>query len=83
LAESQLAEKSFQEKQEQESVRRRIAELLPDADTNIAKLQALIESLTQKLVGLASQWEKRRVPLIEQYRQARKLNSSKAVSVLV
>lgn len=44
-------------------------ELLPEVDTNMAKLQAVIEASSQRLVSLLTQWEKHRAPLIEQYRQ--------------
>uniref|UniRef100_G3MM00 Coiled-coil domain-containing protein 22 homolog n=1 Tax=Amblyomma maculatum TaxID=34609 RepID=G3MM00_AMBMU len=43
--------------------------LLPNADENIAKLQAKIDAAAQKLVSLSMQWEKHRAPLIEEYRQ--------------
>lgn len=43
--------------------------LLPNADENILKLQAKIDTAAQKLVSLSMQWEKHRAPLIEEYRQ--------------
>ncbi|GFT93909.1 coiled-coil domain-containing protein 22 homolog [Nephila pilipes] len=49
--------------------------LLPDAETNIEKLQAVIEASSQRLVSLANQWEQHRVPLIDQYRELRELSS--------
>lgn len=45
-------------------------------------LQGIVDSSAQKLVTLANQWEKHRVPLIEQYRELKELNSKKEVSVL-
>ncbi|GFU96946.1 coiled-coil domain-containing protein 22 homolog [Trichonephila clavipes] len=49
--------------------------LLPDAETNIEKLQAVIDASSQRLVSLANQWEQHRVPLIDQYRELRELSS--------
>lgn len=49
--------------------------LLPDAETNIEKLQGLIDTSSQRLISLANQWEQHRVPLIEEYRQLRELSS--------
>lgn len=45
-------------------------------------LQGIVDSSAQKLVTLANQWEKHRVPLIEQYRELKELNSKMEVSVL-
>ena len=41
--------------------------------------QGIVDSSAQKLVTLANQWEKHRVPLIEQYRELKELNSKKEV----
>lgn len=49
--------------------------LLPEAETNIEKLQGLIDSSSQRLISLANQWEQHRVPLIEEYRELRELSS--------
>ncbi|CAL1291564.1 unnamed protein product [Larinioides sclopetarius] len=49
--------------------------LLPDAESNIEKLQAVIDASSQRLVSLANQWEQHRVPLIDQYRELRELSS--------
>ncbi|XP_062577497.1 coiled-coil domain-containing protein 22 homolog [Saccostrea cucullata] len=65
------------EKEESYKVKKRTLDLLPEAETNIAKLQAIIDSSAQKLVTLANQWEKHRVPLIEQFRELKQLNSLK------
>lgn len=43
--------------------------LLPDAENNMEKLQALIDASSQRLISLANQWEQHRVPLIDQYRE--------------
>ncbi|XP_052281659.1 coiled-coil domain-containing protein 22 homolog [Dreissena polymorpha] len=56
------------EKEEGYKVKKRTLDLLPDAENNIAKLQAVVDSSAQRLLTLASQWEKHRTPLIDQYR---------------
>ncbi|PSN38748.1 Coiled-coil domain-containing protein 22 [Blattella germanica] len=71
-------ERVVRDKEERQVVRKRTYDLLPDADANIAKLQALVESSAQKLVGLAAQWEKHRAPLLAHYRDARQRNSNRA-----
>lgn len=53
----------------QNELEHRALGLLPNAEENVAKLQANIDAAAQKLVGLSVQWEKHRAPLIEQYRQ--------------
>ncbi|XP_034246632.1 coiled-coil domain-containing protein 22 homolog [Thrips palmi] len=78
LDERDLAERALKEAEAQQTVRRKVLDLLPNADTNIEKLHAMIEATTKKLVSLASQWEEHRAPLLLKYREARKLNSSKA-----
>lgn len=78
LEERDVAERTLKEAEAQQTVRRKVLDLLPDAETNIAKLHAMIEATTKKLVSLASQWEEHRAPLLLQYREARQLNSSKA-----
>ncbi|XP_038173104.1 coiled-coil domain-containing protein 22 [Arvicola amphibius] len=51
----------------------RAVELLPDGAANLAKLQLVVESSAQRVIHLASQWEKHRVPLLAEYRHLRKL----------
>ncbi|XP_061469968.1 coiled-coil domain-containing protein 22 [Rhineura floridana] len=52
-------------------------ELLPDAENNMAKLQVVVESSAQRAIQLAVQWEKHRVPLIQEFRQLKALHDSK------
>ncbi|KAE8750456.1 hypothetical protein FOCC_FOCC002750 [Frankliniella occidentalis] len=78
LEESDIAERTLMDAEAKQAVRRKVLDLLPDPEANIAKLQAMIEASTQKLVKLATQWEEHRAPLLQQYRLARQLNSSKA-----
>ncbi|XP_013921039.1 PREDICTED: coiled-coil domain-containing protein 22 [Thamnophis sirtalis] len=65
---------------EQEQILRvkgRTVELLPDAENNMAKLQVLVESSAQRVIQLAAQWEKHRVPLIQEFRELKALHDSK------
>ncbi|XP_043936060.1 coiled-coil domain-containing protein 22 [Protopterus annectens] len=61
------------EKEDSIKVKKRTVDLLPDAENNLTKLQAVVESSAQRVVNLASQWEKHRVPLIEEYRKLKEL----------
>lgn len=65
---------------EQCVVTRRTYLLLPDASANLVELQQAVQDSADKLVGLATQWETHRAPLLQRYRQARQHNSNKAVS---
>lgn len=42
--------------------------------------QLVVESSAQRLIHLASQWEKHRVPLLAEYRHLRKLQDCREVS---
>jgi len=58
-------------------VKKQTLALLPDAESNLTKLQEVIDNSSQRLLSLATQWEKHRLPLIEQYRHMRQLNASR------
>ncbi|XP_015274946.1 PREDICTED: coiled-coil domain-containing protein 22 [Gekko japonicus] len=58
-------------------VKGRTVELLPDAENNMAKLQVVVESSAQRIIQLAAQWEKHRVPLIQEFRELKALHDSK------
>nr|CAD7262689.1 unnamed protein product [Timema shepardi] len=75
---SSAEERMFREKQERSLIKKRTYDLLPESDINLNKLQTLVETSAQKLVSLAAQWEKHRVPLLEQFRNAKEHNSNKA-----
>lgn len=66
------------EREREADIRQRTLDLLPDSAANMSKLQALLDATSEKLVTLASQWEKHRLPLIQRYREARRNFSSKA-----
>ncbi|XP_041037431.1 coiled-coil domain-containing protein 22 [Carcharodon carcharias] len=77
--ESGVLEQTNKGKEELVRVKRRTLELLPDADNNLLKLQGVIESSAQRIVNLANQWEKHRVPLIEQQRRLRAFINNREV----
>nr|XP_020648605.1 coiled-coil domain-containing protein 22 isoform X1 [Pogona vitticeps]XP_020648606.1 coiled-coil domain-containing protein 22 isoform X1 [Pogona vitticeps] len=58
-------------------VKGQTVELLPDAENNMAKLQVVVESSAQRIIQLAAQWEKHRVPLIQEFRDLKALCDSK------
>ncbi|XP_012945251.1 coiled-coil domain-containing protein 22 homolog [Aplysia californica] len=70
-------EKSAEEKKAAYTVKKRTLDLLPEAEANIGKLQAVVDSSAQRLVTLAKQWESHREPLIQQYRELRQLHSQR------
>ncbi|KAG7203758.1 hypothetical protein KM043_013782 [Ampulex compressa] len=74
----QNEEKELRTIEEQKKIKARSYDLLQDGEENIKKLEAVIEASTSKLISLANQWEKHRVPLIEKYRQERQKHSTKA-----
>ncbi|EFN71703.1 Coiled-coil domain-containing protein 22-like protein [Camponotus floridanus] len=74
----QNEEKELKINEEQKKVKARAYELLQDGPENIKKLECAIEISTNKLINLANQWEKHRVPLIMKYRQEREKHSTKA-----
>lgn len=60
------------ESQEMYKVKKKTMDLLPDADNNIAQLQAVVDASTQRLQSLHQQWEEHRTPLIEEYEKLQK-----------
>ncbi|KAM0735827.1 Coiled-coil domain-containing protein 22-like protein [Formica fusca] len=74
----QNEEKELKMNEEQKKIKARAYELLQDGPENIKKLECAIEISTNKLINLANQWEKHRVPLIMKYRQEREKHSTKA-----
>ncbi|XP_072102398.1 coiled-coil domain-containing protein 22 isoform X5 [Mobula birostris] len=71
------AEQAAAQKEELMGVKRRTLELLPDAETNLCKLQAVIEGSAQRIVKLAHQWEKHRAPLVSQLRELKEVHSNR------
>lgn len=64
------------EKDEKMQVKKKTVDLLPDADENLLKLQALVEASANRVVNLASQWEKHRAPLIDEHRRLKEICSN-------
>lgn len=77
----QNEEKELRISEEQKKIKAKAYELLQDGPENVKKLESAIEASTSKLINLANQWEKHRVPLIMKYRQEREKHSTKAVSI--
>jgi hypothetical protein len=67
-------ESGNQMKEDEVQMKRKLIDLLPDADTNIRKLEALVEASSKRLVSLANQWEKHRLPLLDEYRSLKELS---------
>nr|XP_012593619.1 coiled-coil domain-containing protein 22 isoform X2 [Microcebus murinus] len=67
------SELSTAEREQALRLKSRAVELLPDGAANLGKLQLLVESSAQRVIHLAGQWEKHRVPLLAEYRHLRKL----------
>ncbi|XP_036082655.1 coiled-coil domain-containing protein 22 isoform X1 [Rousettus aegyptiacus] len=66
-------ELSVAEREQALRLKTRAVELLPDGAANLVKLQLVVESSAQRVIHLAGQWEKHRVPLLAEYRHLRKL----------
>ncbi|EHB09463.1 Coiled-coil domain-containing protein 22 [Heterocephalus glaber] len=77
--ECQQSELSTAEREQALRLKSQAVELLPDGAANLAKLQLVVESSAQRVIHLASQWEKHRVPLLAEYRHLRKLQDCREV----
>ncbi|KAM3618241.1 uncharacterized protein V6R79_017882 [Siganus canaliculatus] len=64
------------EKEELMEVKKKTIDLLPEADSSLLNLQALVEASAKRVVNLASQWEKHRAPLIDEHRRLKEICSS-------
>ncbi|XP_053526590.1 coiled-coil domain-containing protein 22 isoform X3 [Artibeus jamaicensis] len=81
-AKCRQSELSTAEREQALRLKSRAVELLPDGVANLAKLQLVVESSAQRVIHLAGQWEKHRVPLLAEYRHLRKLQDCREVSEL-
>ncbi|PWA28614.1 hypothetical protein CCH79_00020099, partial [Gambusia affinis] len=63
--------------EEKMQVKKKTIDLLPDAGSNLQKLQSQVEASANRVVNLASQWEKHRAPLIEEHRRLKEICSTK------
>uniref|UniRef100_A0A8C2KQF1 Coiled-coil domain-containing protein 22 n=1 Tax=Cyprinus carpio TaxID=7962 RepID=A0A8C2KQF1_CYPCA len=75
--ELQQKEVSNGEKENSIKMKRQTIDLLPDTENNLLKLQGLVEASSKRVVHLASQWEKHRVPLIDEHRRLKELCSNR------
>uniref|UniRef100_A0A8C5MJ00 Coiled-coil domain-containing protein 22 n=1 Tax=Leptobrachium leishanense TaxID=445787 RepID=A0A8C5MJ00_9ANUR len=57
------------EKENAVRLKKRAVELLPDADNNLVKLQALVDASSLRMANLVGQWETHRTRLQEDYRE--------------
>ncbi|XP_061875640.1 coiled-coil domain-containing protein 22 isoform X3 [Colius striatus] len=64
-------------REEELRLKARAVELLPEAQTNVAKLQLLVESSSRRILSLVGQWERHRGPLLSQLRHLRALRDSR------
>lgn len=74
----QSEEKDLTTLEKQRKIKAKTYDLLENGDENIQKLKETIEANSNKLIGLVSQWEKHRLPLIQKYREEMEKHSSKA-----
>ncbi|XP_046747901.1 coiled-coil domain-containing protein 22 homolog isoform X2 [Diprion similis] len=72
------AEKEVKDSEERRKIKARTYDLLPNGEENIQKLEAMVEASANKLINLATQWERHRRPLVEKYRDERAKYSTKA-----
>ncbi|XP_074057524.1 coiled-coil domain-containing protein 22 isoform X1 [Macrotis lagotis] len=63
---------STTEREQARRLKRRAVDLLPDAPSNLAKLQVVVEASAQRVIHLAGQWERHRLPLLAEYRALKK-----------
>ncbi|XP_020832097.1 coiled-coil domain-containing protein 22 isoform X2 [Phascolarctos cinereus] len=63
---------SATEREQARRLKRRAVDLLPDAPSNLAKLQVVVEASAQRVIHLTGQWERHRVPLLAEYRALKK-----------
>ncbi|XP_035594319.1 coiled-coil domain-containing protein 22-like [Oncorhynchus keta] len=77
----ELKQKELSKAEKEDSVRmkKQTIDLMPDAENNLAKLQALVEGSAKRVVNLAAQWEKRRAPLIDEHRRLKELCSNQEI----
>uniref|UniRef100_A0A673G134 Coiled-coil domain-containing protein 22 n=1 Tax=Sinocyclocheilus rhinocerous TaxID=307959 RepID=A0A673G134_9TELE len=73
----QQKEVSNGEKENSIKMKRQTIDLLPDAENNLLTFQSLIEASSKRVVHLASQWEKHRLPLIDEHRRLKELCSNR------
>lgn len=75
---NELKQRELGNSEEEESmqVKKKTIDLLPDADNNLVKFQAQVEASANRVLNLASQWEKHRAPLIDEHRTLKEICSN-------
>lgn len=71
-------EKENDVNRESYKVKKKTMDLLPDAENNIAKLQAVVDASTQRLQSLHQQWDEHRMPLIAECEKLQRENETQA-----
>ncbi|XP_055022284.1 LOW QUALITY PROTEIN: coiled-coil domain-containing protein 22 [Boleophthalmus pectinirostris] len=66
-------ERENETKRDQIQVKKKTMDLLPQAEENLHKIQALVETSAKRVLSLAAQWEKHRAPLIEENRRLKEI----------
>ena len=69
--EAEKLDKSNLEREEEYKGRKRVLDLLPNADENIARLKQVVDSSSKRILALAAKWETRRSELMATYRKLR------------
>ncbi|XP_077975450.1 coiled-coil domain-containing protein 22-like [Styela clava] len=70
-------EESNKSVQEKVKLQKKTLQLLPDAEENIAKLEAMVEANKQKMINLGQQWDKHRIPLLDKYEELKEKSSQR------
>ncbi|XP_027697028.1 coiled-coil domain-containing protein 22 isoform X2 [Vombatus ursinus] len=73
---------STTEREQARRLKRRAVDLLPDAPSNLAKLQVVVEASAQRVIHLTGQWERHRVPLLAEYRALKKRRDQRELESL-
>lgn len=77
----EIEQEKLSEKKNKVSVQEKMTQLLPNAEENLMKLQNLVENSAKRLTDLGFQWEKHRVPLIDEYRSVKDKNQNNQVRI--
>jgi hypothetical protein len=73
---TQAQEDKNKELEDEYRIKKKAMELLPEADENIVKLEALVGTSSDRLVKLARKWEEHRQPLIDEYRDLKEAHTT-------
>mmetsp|Transcript_11380 Transcript_11380/g.34269 ORF Transcript_11380/g.34269 Transcript_11380/m.34269 type:complete len:627 (+) Transcript_11380:68-1948(+) len=59
------------EREEEYTTRKKVLDLLPDAENNIARLKQIVESSAKRIQAVGGKWQGKRAELLATYRQLR------------